>query len=62
MPTPDKLTETYDAWSRATDQHKAMMVAVMGGKPLDAEAMHAKTAEIDRLHEDWMALAKQLGK
>lgn len=59
MPTRDKWVETYDSWLRANDQHKDLMSAVMNGQPLDEKAMHQKTAEVDRLHEDWMLLAKK---
>lgn len=60
MPTRDKFVETYDAWLRADDQHRDLMSAVMDGRqPLDAKAMHARLAEVERLHRDWMALAEQ---
>jgi hypothetical protein len=56
MPTPDKLRECYDAWKRASDEHRDMMDAVMAGEPLDAEAMKKKLGEIDVLHQEWMEL------
>lgn len=57
MPTRDKFVEAYDAWKRASDQHSNMMTAVMGGGPLDAEAMKQKRDEIELLHANWMELA-----
>ena len=62
MPTPDKFMEAYNAWKRANDQHEEMMLAVMNGAPLDHEAMKAKTGELDCLHDDWMALARELDR
>lgn len=59
MPTHDKFVETYDCWLRASDQHREMMAAVMQGAPLDMKAMQEKVAEIQRLHDDWMALASR---
>ena len=58
MPTHDKFVETYDSWLRASDRHREMMAAVMQGAPLKVEEMQEKVAEIQRLHDDWMALAK----
>jgi hypothetical protein len=63
MPTRDKFVETYDAWLRADDQHRDLMAAVMSGRQsFDMKAMHAKSAEVERLHQDWMALAERFGK
>lgn len=62
MPTPDKLTEAYNAWKRVNDQHADMMLAVMNGAPLDHQAMAAKTGELDLLHENWMNLARALNR
>ncbi|VTU36658.1 hypothetical protein H4CHR_03969 [Variovorax sp. PBS-H4] len=62
MPTPDKFRECYDAWKRASDQHRDMMDAVMAGGPLDAEAMERKLGEIDGLHKEWMELAARIGE
>lgn len=60
MPTPDKFRECYDAWKRASDEHRDMMDAVMAGGPLDVEAMEQKLGQIDVLHKEWMELAAQL--
>ena len=60
MPTPDKFRECYDAWKRASDEHRDMMDAVMAGGPLDVEAMERKLGQIDVLHTEWMGLAAQM--
>ncbi|KWT98833.1 MULTISPECIES: hypothetical protein [unclassified Variovorax] len=60
MPTPDKFRECYDAWKRASDEHRDMMDAVMAGGPLDVEAMERKLGQIDVLHKEWMGLAAQM--
>ncbi|VTU30281.1 hypothetical protein [Variovorax sp. RA8] len=60
MPTPDKVRECFDAWKRASDEHRDMMDAVMAGEPLDVEAMERKLGQIDVLHKEWMDLAAQL--
>ncbi|WP_218508571.1 hypothetical protein [Variovorax sp. dw_308] len=60
MTTHDTLTETYDAWKRATDEHQDMMASVMSGGLLDVRAMMQKTQQIDALHATWMKIAQQL--
>ncbi|MEJ8853486.1 hypothetical protein WKW79_02840 [Variovorax robiniae] len=60
MTTQDQLTEAYDAWKRATDQHQDMMASVMNGGLLDVRAMKQKTEQIDALHAMWMRLAQEL--
>ena len=60
MPTPDKFRECYDAWKRASDEHRDMMDAVMAGGPLDTQAMERKLGQIDVLHKEWMELAAQV--
>ena len=59
MPIHDTLTEAYDAWKRATDEHQQMMTAVMNGGLLDVGEMKQKTREVDALHATWMAAAQQ---
>lgn len=54
MPTPDKLTEAYEAWKRATDEHAEMMRSVTSGAKLDTVAMKQKIGELDVLHAAWM--------
>jgi hypothetical protein len=60
MPTQDRFMEAYDAWKRASDQHRDMMAAVMAGGSLDAEAMDEKRGQIDLLHKNWMELAQRI--
>jgi len=60
MSTQDKLTEAYDAWKRATDEHLDMMDSVMNGGLLDVNGMMQKTRQIDALHATWMEIAQQL--
>lgn len=54
MPTSDKLTEAYEAWKRAADEHVEMMRAVTHGAKLDADAMTQQVGKIDVLHATWM--------
>lgn len=62
MPTADKLMEAYNAWKRASDEHEEMMLAVTNGSSLEHEAMKAKIDEIAFLHENWMTVARDLGR
>ena len=58
MVTREEFHAACDAWKAANDEHKLIMEAVMQGLPLDADRMHQRLAEIDRLHEDRMRKAE----
>lgn len=58
MATREEFHAAYDAWKAANEEHKLIMEAVMQGLPLDADKMHRRLAELDRLHEDWMRKAE----
>ena len=57
MPTPDKMSEAFEAWHRAVDEHVEMMRTVTDGHPLDVEAMTRVVGETDTLHASWMQMA-----
>jgi hypothetical protein len=59
MLTHDRLSEAYDAWKRANDEHQEMMRSVMNGGLLDVGAMKQATRQLDALHASWMNIAQQ---